>query len=69
MKPQFTRRNLRAAITLARRKERCEMHERAPHTPRHTRAPVPDLIGDDPRIHPSSQDSFEEDGLPGQARQ
>jgi epoxyqueuosine reductase len=29
----------------------------------------PDMRGLDPRIHPASQDSFEEDGLPGQARQ
>jgi uncharacterized phage protein (TIGR02216 family) len=27
------------------------------------------MRGLDPRIHPSSQDSFEGDGLPGQARQ
>src|SRR5258705_9163570 len=27
------------------------------------------MRGLDPRIHPSSQESFEEDGLPGQARQ
>jgi hypothetical protein len=31
--PPFTRRHLRAAMTLARRKERREMHKRAPHTP------------------------------------
>jgi hypothetical protein len=27
------------------------------------------IRGLDPRIHPTSQESFEEDGLPGQARQ
>jgi hypothetical protein len=27
------------------------------------------IRGLDPRIHPSSQGSYEEDGLPGQARQ
>jgi hypothetical protein len=27
------------------------------------------MCGLDPRIHPSSQEDFEEDGLPGQARQ
>jgi hypothetical protein len=27
------------------------------------------MRGLDPRIHQSSKDSFEEDGLPGQARQ
>jgi hypothetical protein len=27
------------------------------------------IRGLDPRIHPSSQESFEEDGLPGQARE
>jgi hypothetical protein len=32
-------------------------------------SPPPVMRGLDPRIHPSSPDSFEEDGLPGQARQ
>src|ERR1700704_4563851 len=32
LNPPFTRRDLRAAMTLARRKERCEMRERAPRT-------------------------------------
>jgi hypothetical protein len=58
LKPPFTRRILRAAMTLARGKERNEM--RAHHT-------YSVIRGLDPRIHHASQESFEEDGLPGQA--
>jgi hypothetical protein len=36
LRPHFTQRNLRAAMTLVG--ERSEMHQRAPQTPRHTRA-------------------------------
>jgi hypothetical protein len=36
LKPHFTQRNLRAAMTLVG--ERSEMYQRAPQTPRHTRA-------------------------------